>query len=414
MIRLLFYALIILALAVYIALIAKQDPGYALLSRGNWSVEGTLVLLMGVLTLVITVILIVIYLIIKTIHLPSQLARWNKHRKTDNAVKDSNRGFIELAEGNWLEAEKHLNKSADSSVTPVLNYLAAAEAAQENGAQQRRDHYLLQAHASDSQADIAIGLTQAKLQLKDGQAEQALATLMHLQNLVPRHKQVLKMLVKVYQQLNSWEDMARLLPELHKSQIVEPQVLSRFEQSLNKQLMKQSLVAGDLDGIKQLWKKMPKIMRNEASMIHFYSQLLIAMGEQHQAITLIREGLNHDLYPPLVELYGQVSEPDIGKQLKTAEAWLEPQHRTAELLLTLGRLSVKNELWGKSRDYFKESIQMKPTAEACKELAELYEKHLDNPLKAMKFYREGLLLSRRPKELALWSEGNDKPRALLA
>jgi len=222
------------------------------------------------------------------------------------------------------------------------------------------------------------------------------------------------MLVEVYQQLDSWEDLARLLPLLHKSQIVEPEALSRFEQSLNKQLMKQALVAGDLEGLKQIWEKMPKLMRKESSMIHFYSQLLITMGEQHQAISLIKQGLKHDLYPPLIELYGQICEPDISKQLKTAESWLEPHHRTAELLLTLGRLSVKNELWGKARDYYQDSIQLTPSAEVYKELGELYEKYLDDPLEAMKCYRQGLLLSRRPKELALWSKDNDKPAALLA
>ncbi len=412
--RLLLYALAILALAVYLALIARDDPGYALLSRGNWSLEGTLVTLLGALTLVITVILILLVLIFKTIHLPGQLSNWNRHRKTDRALKNSNQGFIELAEGRWLEAEKHLDKSAVNSGIPVINYLAAAKAAQESGSQQRRDHYLLMAHKSDSDADIAIGLTQAKLQLKDGQAEQALATLMHLYNMVPRHEQVLKMLIEVYQKLNSWEDLSRLIPEIHKSSIVEPELLSDFEQSLNKQLMKQALIRGDLSGLKQIWEKMPKTMRQKPAMIHFYSQLLIAMGEQHQAVLLIKEGLKRELYPPLVELYGKISEPEPAQQLKTAESWLDPHHRTAELLLTLGRLSVKNELWGKAQDYFLDSIQINPSIEAYKALGELYEQHLDNPIEAMKCYRQGLLLSRRPEELALWSDTNDKPKSLLA
>ena len=413
MIRLLLYALIFLTLAVYIALIAKEDPGYALLSRGNWSVEGTLVLLIGVLTLVIAAVLILLSLLIKTLHLPSQLSQWNKHRKTDKALKNANQGFIELTEGHWLEAEKHLKNSAEQSGMPVLNYLAAAQAAQESGAQQRRDQYLLKAHASDSRADIAIGLTQAKLQLKDGQAEQALATLMHLHNMVPRHEQVLKMLVEVYQQLKSWDDLAGLLPVLRKTHIVEPQQLSQFEQALNKQLLKQALVAGDMDALTRIWQDLPKAMRNEPEMIHYYSQLLIAMGEQHQAIALIKEGLKQSLYAPLVELYGQVSEPDLGKQLKTAESWLDAHRQSAELLLTLGRLSMKNELWGKARDYLLDSIQITPKVETYKALGELYEKHLNDPAEAMKYYRQGLLLSRRPKELALWSE-SDKLSPLLA
>jgi len=67
MIKLLFYALLFLIAAAYIALLAKEDPGYALLSRGDWSVEGTLVFLISVLTAIIAAILLLVYLLVKTI-----------------------------------------------------------------------------------------------------------------------------------------------------------------------------------------------------------------------------------------------------------------------------------------------------------------------------------------------------------
>ena len=39
MIKLFFYSLIFLIIAAYVALIAKEDPGYALLSHGDWIIE---------------------------------------------------------------------------------------------------------------------------------------------------------------------------------------------------------------------------------------------------------------------------------------------------------------------------------------------------------------------------------------
>ncbi|NOQ79652.1 MAG: heme biosynthesis protein HemY, partial [Gammaproteobacteria bacterium] len=256
MIKLLFYSLIFLIVTVYIALIAKEDPGYALLSHGDWSIEGTMVLLIGVLSTLIGSILLLIYLILKTIRFPGQLNHWNQNRKTTKAIKNCNRGYIELAEGNWREAEKHLRKSAYSSGMPILNYLAAARAAQEDGSQHRRDDYLLQAHKSDPQADIAIGLTQAELQLKGGQAEQALATLMHLRSVTPRHRQVLKMLFQVYQQLNSWNDLERLLPELQKNNVFEHHILSQYEQSLSKRVMMQAIHNKNYGELKSIWNRL--------------------------------------------------------------------------------------------------------------------------------------------------------------
>ncbi len=404
MIKLLFYALIFLVVTVYIALIAKEDPGYALLSHGDWSIEGTMVLLVGVLSLLIGSILFLVYLAVKTINFPGQLNLWNQNRKTVKAIKNCNKGYIELAEGNWREAEKHLRKSAHSSGMPILNYLAAARAAQEDGSQHRRDDYLLQAHKSNPQADIAIGLTQAELQFKDGQAEQALATLMHLRSVAPKHKQVLKMLFQVYQQLNSWNDLENLLPELRKNNIYEHHILSQYEQSLSKRLMMQAMHKKNYGELKSIWNRLPKATRAEAEMIQFYCQLLVSIGEQQQALELIREGIKRHWDAPLILLYGQVQEKDIAKQLETAEAWLGDNGRSAELLLTLGRLSIKNQLWGKARDYISESLSVAPTTEAYQELGELYEKQLDNSVEAMNCYREGLLLSTKKELTSLQNE----------
>ncbi len=409
MIKLLFYALIFLFATVYIAIIAKEDPGYALLSHGNWSIEGTLVLLISVLTVLISAILLSIHFLLKTIKFPGKISHWNQNRKTANAIKNCNKGYIELAEGNWQEAEKHLRKSAHGSGMPILNYLAAARAAQEGGSQNRRDDYLLRAHKSDPQADVAIGLTQAELQLKDGQAEQALATLMHLRSVAPKHKQVLKLLFQVYQQLNSWQDIEILLPELRKSNIFDYQELAHYEQTLSKHLMQQAVQNRNHGELKAIWKRLSKTTRSDVDMLQFYSHLLLLINEQQEALELIKEGIKHHWDAQLILLYGQVQEQDAAKQLKTAESWLSDNGPSAELLLTLGRLSIYNQLWGKARDYINQSIQTCPSTEAYQQLGSLYEKQLDNSIEAMHCYRDGLLLQSKNAQQAI---NEDIPKML--
>ncbi len=393
MIRLLFYSLIFLIVAVYVALIAKEDPGYALLSHGDWSIEGTLVLLVTVLSILISGILFLVYLLVKTIKFPEKVGSWNQNRKTVKAIKNCNKGYIELAEGNWREAEKHLRKSANGSGMPILNYLAAARAAQEEGSQQRRDNYLLQAHKSDPQADIAIGLTQAELQIKDGQAEQALATLMHLRHVVPKHKQVLKMLFRVFQKMNSWKDLEQLLPELRKNNIFAHSVLIHYEQALSKQLMLQAMRSKNHGELTEIWNRLPKATRAEPEMIYFYCQQLLSIGEQEVALNLVKDGIKHHWHTSLILLYGLAEEENTAKQLEIAESWLSDNGRSYELLLTLGRLSINNQLWGKARDYLIESIAVKPSKEAFEVLGELYENQLADSVEAMNCYREGLILS---------------------
>ena len=57
--------------------------------------------------------------------------------------------------------------------------------------------------------------------------------------------------------------------------------------------------------------------------------------------------------------------------MQHAEAWLDAHSSDAELLLTLGRLSLRNELWGKAREYFERSLRQSNGQEAFAELARL-------------------------------------------
>ena len=59
------------------------------------------------------------------------------------------------------------------------------------------------------------------------------------------------------------------------------------------------------------------------------------------------------------------------KQLQRAERWLEGRPLDAVLLMALGRLSLRNQLWGKARDYFERSLKLVPDTEVFAELARL-------------------------------------------
>jgi len=122
-----------------------------------------------------------------------------------------NQGLIDLAEGRFSQSEGKLVKLIEHAENPLLNYLAAARAAQQQGNYDQRDNYLKAAHEAKPEAEIAIGVTQSDLQLASGQTERALATLMNLRSLAPKHDYVLKLLARVYSQIGEWELLAELL-----------------------------------------------------------------------------------------------------------------------------------------------------------------------------------------------------------
>jgi len=253
--RFLFAAILVLAVTTGLTLLAQRDPGYVLISYGGWSMETSLSLLLAALAISFAVLYLVVRLLSGTWHMPLRLAYWQRQRRALRARRRTNRGLIALAEGNWSRAERDLSRAANNSDTPLINYLGAARAAQKQDAEDRRDQYLSQAYESMPDAELAVGLTQADVQLSQGQTEQALATLRHLRTIAPKHAHVLYLLKKLYEKLQSWDDLLDLLPELKRYHVLDPSELEALEHRIHRQRLATS--ANELETLKSCWNEIP-------------------------------------------------------------------------------------------------------------------------------------------------------------
>ena len=88
-----------------------------------------------------------------------------------------------------------------------------------------------------------------------------------------------------------------------------------------------------------------------------------------------------------IRLYGELQLPEIAQHLKNAEAFLKDRPEDPDLLLTVGRLSFRNQLWGKARSYLETSLAIRPAAETCEALGQLMERIGDKEAAAKAFQR---------------------------
>lgn len=390
--RFLFVTLLVLLAGVSIALILRQDPGYVLISYGQWSVESSLALLLLVIVITFTALYYAIRATKGLVMLPARVRGWQERRRVRKAHSALSRGLLEMAEGRWDSAESTLIKSAPNSDNQLLHYLAAARAAQRQGAPQRRDHYLYLAHKSMPNADVAVGLTQAELQLAHHQMEQALATLTHLRSLAPRHPYVLRMLMKLYRELRDWAHLRDLLPELRKRNVLKDEEARRLEIQVYGELLDQAAARDEPAALDEAWARTPKGLRQEETLLLAYVRHLMARGADEKAEPLVREAIKKQWSDELVYVYGLLKGSDLNKQLATAEGWLKTRSKNPVLLLTLGRLCLRNRLWGKARVYFESSIGSGPRPETYKELGALLEQ-LGETDAAMDCFRRGMILA---------------------
>ncbi len=389
MIKLLLISLLALVVGVALALLIKDNPGYVLIATGPWRIETTLALLIFSLLVVFAVLYVVIRLIVRLWSMPRSVVSWRKHRKQKKAQKALTYGLIELAEGKWRQAERHMLKYARQSETPILNYLVAARAAQEQGAEERRDRYLQLAHENPGQADIAVGLTQVELLLSQNQKEQALATLHRLCQMEPGNPQVLKPLGRLYRELGEWNNLIELLPRLRKHKVFDRQALDAMALEAYTALLKES---ADADTLILIWSRVPKALRDDETLLLTYMQRLREFGRDGEGEPLLRNAIKRHRSDALLRMYGLIKGMDLTRQLIQAESFLAGHQSDATALLTAGRLCLRNGLWGKARSYLEASINAQPNADAFLELGTLLDKMGDRDT-ALACYREALRLA---------------------
>ena len=139
------------------------------------------------------------------------------------------------------------------------------------------------------------------------------------------------------------------------------------------------------------WGHVPRRLTHNVDLVLAYATQLHRLAQDDEAESLLRSALKKNLDDRLVDLYGRL-QSNVRQQLATAEGWLHDHERNPALLLALGRLAMRNSLWGKAREYFEASIGATPSVEAYQLLGSLAEQLNDNALMTY-CYRKGMLLA---------------------
>jgi len=392
----LFGTLFILLIATSLSLLAYQDPGYVIIAWGLKSAELSLSLFIILTVISFSIVYFLLRILIVGWHMPTSFQHWRDRQKVLKARRDTNKGLIELAQGNWARAERFLLRHVNNSDTPLLNYLSAARAAQKLSASDRRDNYLGLAHKSMRGSEFAVQLTQAELQLVHGQLEQSLATLVQLHSSSPKHTHVLFLLARIYEMLRSWADLLKIIPDLRKHKVISTEQLHDLELVVHRELITQATQRGKVKELRSVWEHVPKVLRRDIFLTQHYVRCLLTLDDHDSAEMVVRETLKRDWDMQLAYVYGIIEAKDSDKQLATVEGWLKTNENNPVLLLTAGRLCKRNQLWGKAQAYLDASLGIQPRSDTYKELGQLMEQ-LDEASNAVDYFRKGLLLAQEEK-----------------
>jgi HemY protein len=374
------------------------NNGYVLINFSGYTIEMSVPILFFLMLTGYTLIRLLV-VIWKT---PMKLGELTAGGRVKRANKSITRGYIELAEGNFEKGEKLLTNGIRSCEAPLLNYLAAARAAQAQGQIKRRDNWLKMACKHEPEAANAILLTQAEFQLQNNETQEAQKTL-ELIILRSHHSgEAVRLLGGVYLQKGDWQMLSELLPKLRKR--LNKEQFRIWSISCFKGLLCQA--GSSKAKIDNVWKQIPRNLRLEHDLVLAHIEAVTLAGEYLEAERLIRRSIERRFDSRLIRCYGLVLTEKPEKLLNHSERWLKERPEEPILLLTIGRLCIKAKLWGKAYGYIERSIAILPTPETYSELGQLMLK-MEKPLKASEAFRQGLELkmqSNTPFELETLAE----------
>jgi len=355
----LLYVLLISAMTIIgFSMYKQNDLGLIRFGFSEFQFETNLVVFGAALLcgLFVILVLIKIFHLIKNAFIYFGSAR--QKRRKEKARLSLSLGLIEYAEGRFEQAEKLLLQQIHYSENPLLVYLSAARAAQQLGAHDRRDEYLRKAHLIAPDADVAIGLTQAELQLAHDQNEQALATLTQLNKSSENHTYVLTLLANTYKHLQDWDNLKDILPALKKHGNLSAESFLSFEISVcNGQLSnisKSSTINNEgSQPLINFWKEAHHHLKTLPDIVEHYARQLVVVDAAGEAENILRLYLNKNWEESTIILYSELDVMVDNKHLEMVESWLSDHQHNAYLLLALGKICTSLSLWGKAKNYLR-------------------------------------------------------------
>jgi len=383
----LFWILLILGLAVGVALLATGNQGYVLIVRPPYRLELSLNLLLVLIVLSFVLLHLGLQFIHYTRRLPASVRAYKEAKRLERAHEALRESLHAMAEGHYAAAQKAAIRAFDLGEDPALSALIAARASHKLKQKSRRDYYLAEAEQRAPDRQLARMLMQAELLLDDGQYSDALEVLQRLKKIEADHPAALRLELKLHTRLGNWQQTLALLQELRNDEIMDEQQAREMRLAAHRHMLQRH--ADDLPGLSDYWRQMSAEDRLDSRLARLAANSFIRVGAHMQALEIIESSLAQQWDSNLAELLGECISSNPQKLLQQAERWLMQHEADAKLLLALGNICSRMQLWGKAESYLEASISVRSSAAAHLALARVLENRGEKD-RALMHYRQSV------------------------
>lgn len=387
--RVILWLLGLCVLAVGLTVAARYNEAYALLVWWPYRVQIAMNLLVLLLVAGFVIAYRLVRLVVRGMEMPGEVQAYRLRRRSEQAQRAMHEAERFFYEGRYGQAFRSAAQAYEGIARPGLAALLAARSAHAMHDTERRDAWL--AHAAEYDGDIRMArlMSEAEMALSERRFDDAAHHLESLRASGHRHLAVLRLSLQTEQGRGRWAEVARLARTLRKHEALTQEQAAPLLRRAQLELLRDA--DGDLAALERVWQSIPAQERRDPGFLLRAVPHLIGAGDEKLGIEAIEEALKQDWEPELAILYGRCKSADLRAQLATTETWLKEHPEDAGLLLALGRLCLRGQLWGKAQSYFEASLSQQASRAVHLELARLAER-LGRKEEAEHHYREAASL----------------------
>jgi len=389
-VRFAIWSILLAAVAVGVALLARNSTGYVVIFSGTQRIELSLNLLVFIVVVGYFAFYFLARLVATLVAIPARVRSYRTERTRSRLRQALNDALLAFFQGRYASAEKSAAAALTGDETKGVAAIIAARSAHELGRFSEREQFLDQAKGSAPDVDQARLTTLADLLVSQGRHEEALAVLKDLSARDARNLRLLRLKLQAEQAVRNWDEVLDTVEALAKLGGIGPAEAASARRAAH--LGNLNRKAQDADALAAYWKQLPGDMRTDATVAAATARYQLALGGGAAAQAVLEQALEREWNPTLVALYGETGSADALSQTERAEKWLRAHERDPALMLALGKLCMRQGLWGKAQSYIEASLALEPTHDGHMTLAALMEQ-IGKPQEAVAHFRRSAELA---------------------
>jgi HemY protein len=385
--RMLFWLFVLAALGVLVALAAQFNDGNVAILVPPYRID----LSLNFFLLLLALLLLAVYLLARLGHalveFPRRVAAYRASRDLVGGLRALRVAVLALLEGRYARVERAARDAQASPENAALAALLAARAAHRMQEYGRRDDWLRQAEG-DRSVSMARLVASAEMWTETRETERAQEAIGELQRSGGRHIHASRIALGVNAQAHRWDEVLKGVRLLGKRRALHEVSAQGYRLAAYRGRLADHRL--DADDLVAECRRIPTDELRRPELAAEAARLLAAVGRGDVAAELIEAALKEGWDTRLVALYGRIDAPPYRSRIEQASAWLAEHASDPELLLALGLLCEREQLWGKARGYLADSRRLRPSGETSLALARIAEATGDEAA-AREYFREAAL-----------------------